>query len=288
MNVTLVAAVTTGAALVLGVVLVGRGLWPGPERLAIVFSRLDGAHSSLPTSDPEPPTRDWRAHLPLLPGTRKRLATQGRSPAEHYEAKLVGAGIGFALPLLVLGAAALVVGYTPLIPAGVGFVGAIIGFFAPDVTTAKTARTRREDSAWALLTYVDLVTLERLANQSAPQALAAAAAMSDHPLFLRLRERLEVARLEQRPPYAELVALADELELPELADVAAVMRLDESGAALAETLRARSAELRNAHLARAKIAAHAATERLTVLMVVPSLLFALIFLAPPLLRLVSR
>lgn len=46
-------------------------------------------------------------------------------------------------------------------------------------------------------------------------------------------------------------------------------------------------ELRDAHLTQAKIDAAAVSERMTVLMVVPSLIFGLVFLIPPLLRLLS-
>ena len=41
------------------------------------------------------------------------------------------------------------------------------------------------------MVYVDLVTLARLANQSAPRALVEAAQMSDHPVLTRIRMTLE-------------------------------------------------------------------------------------------------
>ena len=87
-------------------------------------------------------------------------------------------------------------------------------------------------------------------------------------------------------PYAELKALGRQLELPALTDLADVMSLDESGAALTSTLRARVKELRDAHLTEVKVAAAAISERMTFFMVIPSLVFGLLFLVPPLLRLV--
>lgn len=45
--------------------------------------------------------------------------------------------------------------------------------------------------------------------------------------------------------------------------------------------------MRDAHLTAAKIEASAASERMTFLMVIPSLVFALLFLIPPLLRILS-
>jgi hypothetical protein len=88
-------------------------------------------------------------------------------------------------------------------------------------------------------------------------------------------------------PYDELKAEARRLDLPALSDLADVMRLDESGASLAGTLRARVRELRDAHLTDLKIAASDVSERMTVFMVIPSLVFGLVFLLPPILRLIA-
>jgi len=60
-----------------------------------------------------------------------------------------------------------------------------------------------------------------------------------------------------------------------------------SGAALSNTLRARLKELRDAHLTTMKMNATAISERMTVFMVIPSMIFGLIFLAPPILKLLS-
>jgi len=76
----------------------------------------------------------------------------------------------------------------------------------------------RQDAAEAVLVYIDLVTLARLANQSAPRALVEAAHMSDHPVLARIRMTLERSRLEQQSPWAGLDRLSDELDLPELAN----------------------------------------------------------------------
>ena len=139
----------------------------------------------------------------------------------------------------------------------------------------------------SLLTFIDLVTLERLANASATQALHNAAQVSDAPLFVQMRTALERARLEQHSPYGELRRLADELGLPELNDVADVMQLDESGAALSGALRARVRELRDAHLSREQIAASAAAEGMTIYMTLPALIFGAIFMVAALMRLVG-
>ena len=101
---------------------------------------------------------------------------------------------------------------------------------------------------------------------------------------MQIRTALERARLEQQSPYAELRRLSDELKLSELADIADVMQLDETGAALSGTLRARVRELRDAHLTREQIKASAAAEGMTIYMTLPALSFGLIFLVAAMLR----
>ena len=131
---------------------------------------------------------------------------------------------------------------------------------------------------------------DRLAREGGTlcgQAMMSAASLSDIPLYGRLRGSLERARLEQRPPWQELNRLSQELELPQIADMADVMRLDEQGAALADALRARVRELRDAHLMSEKIAAQQVSERMTLWMVVPSMVFGLVFLTPPILKLLG-
>ena len=97
---------------------------------------------------------------------------------------------------------------------------------------------------------------------------------------------VERATLEQQSPYAELRRLAETLDLPELADVADVMQLDETGAALSGTLRARVRELRDAHLTAEQIRASADAEGMTIYMTLPAMAFGLILLTAALLQIV--
>ena len=170
------------------------------------------------------------------------------------------------------------------LPALAALGGAVVGFFVPDLLLRRTAAAVRVNAVEALLLYIELVTLERLTNASAPQALHNAAQLSEVPLFLQIRSALERARLEQQPPYAELRRLAGQLDLPELADVADVMQLDETGAALSGALRARVKELRDAHLTTEQIRASAEAEGMTLYMTLPALVFGLIFLVAALLK----
>jgi tight adherence protein C len=216
--------------------------------------------------------------IPLSDRQRRALRLQDKPIAEFYADKAVMMIIGAVLPGLT--AFVWTLTGTPLgpWPALLSLAGALVGFFVPDLLLRRAADTARSAAVEALLVYIDLVTLERLANASATQALHSAAQLSDSPLFLQIRTALERAQLEQQPPYDELRRIADQLHLPELADVADVMQLDETGAALSGTLRARVRELRDAHLSSEQTKASAAAEGMTIYMTLPALIFSLIFL----------
>lgn len=287
---------TTGALLGSGAVALLRGLRPPVLPLKQGLALLDTGRVVPDGRDPaaaEPTSGTdrlgaWLAAHPLapLPASQRRALEARNIPVADFMAeKAVYAVIGAVAPGVVAGCVGFLAGWTPVVPIGVAILGTLVGWFVPDVGLHRRAPALRSDMAESLYTYFDLVTLERLANLSAPQALASAASASDAPLFLHLRAALDRARLEQRPPYAELRALGVRLDLPELSDIADVMQMEESGASLTGALRARVRELRDAHLSAQKIAATKVSEQMTVFMVVPSMVFALIFLVPPLLRL---
>ena len=206
--------------------------------------------------------------------------------AEFYADKMVMAVVGAGVPIVLSSGYFLFIGRVSLWPAALVAAGAAIGFFTPDLLLRRTARASRSSAVEALLVFLDLVTLERLANASATSALQQAAELSDAPLFVQIRIALERARLEQQSPYGELRRLAEQLDLPELNDVADVMQLDETGAALSGTLRARVKELRDGHLTQERLVASAAAEGMTIYMTLPALIFGLIFLVAALLTLV--
>jgi len=222
--------------------------------------------------------------IPLSDRQRRALRLQDKPIAEFYADKAVMMVVGAVLPGLAAFVWTLSGAAIGAWPALLSLAGAVVGFFVPDLLLSRAADTARSGAVDALLVYIDLVTLERLANASATQALHSAAQLSDSPLFVQIRTALERARLEQQPPYDELRRIADQLYLPELADVADVMQLDETGAALSGTLRARVRELRDAHLTSEQTKASAAAEGMTIYMTLPALIFSLIFLVAAMLK----
>ncbi len=278
---------------------IGLGLWALVGALALPFRpRLADALDLLDGQLPAPEQTSgvgldrlgsWvriRLRRPVTEATSRRLRLIGRSVDRHYATKALWAVAGLTLPWvanLLVGA-----GTRALIwPTAATVALGAAGFFVPDLLLRGRESASTADNTEALLTFFDLVTLERLANRSSSQALRSAALVSDVAVFASVRDALERARLEQRQPYPDLHRLADDLHLPALADLADVLALEDSGASLAESLRARVRELRDAHLTTAKIAASSLSERMTFFMVIPSMVFALFFLLPPILRLLA-
>lgn len=227
-------------------------------------------------------------HSFIALGAKQRLALklQNKRVAEFYGDKAVMAMVGAVVPATMAFCFGYLTGSLTVLPALVGLLGAVAGFFIPDLILVRRGTRAHTGAEEALLVFIDLVTLERLANASATQALQNAARLSDAPLFTHIRAALDRAQLEQQSPYAELRRLAEQLNLPELVDVADVMQLDETGAALSGTLRARVKELRDAHLTAEQIAASAAAEGMTLYMSLPALIFGLMFITPALLTIV--
>lgn len=288
----LLLAIASGALAAFGLWALAGLLLPVRPRLADALDLLDGRLSAIP--EPTGTGLDrlggWlrvRLRRPVSAATLRRLRIAGRSVNRHYAHKALAGLAGLVLPSLVAGVLAVTISAGVAAPAVTGLVLGVAGFFLPDVLLRSADSERTEDATESLLTYFDLVTLERLANSSGSQSLRAAAALSDVTVFTAIRDALERARLEQRAPYDELQRLGRELELPALVDVAAVMALDESGAALSGALRARVRELRDAHLTQSRIAASAVSERMAFFMVIPSIVFGLFFLVPPILRLLD-
>ena len=92
------------------------------------------------------------------------------------------------------------------------------------------------------------------------------------PAFARLRGALEAARITRQPPWSHLAALGQELGVAEMAELAASITLaGTEGAKVKTSLAAKAATLRAHQLAAAETQAQAATERMSLPLV---LLFA--------------
>lgn len=291
----------TGILVAGGLVLIIAGTVPSTPELTSTVARLHRPMGAEParseravpatTGTPSERLGSWtyrRTPVPLTAGQLRALQIRGRSVTEFYADKAVWTIIGLSMPPMITGAYGYLTGHVSVaLPVITALAGGVAGYFVPDLLLRGQANATRHDASAALLMYIDLVTLERLANASATQALHNAAALSDVGLFRQLRGALERARLEQQAPYAELRRLADELAMPEIRDLADVMQLDETGAALSGSLRARARELRDGHLATTMREANAASEGMTIYMTIPALLLGVMFIVPAIMRIVA-
>jgi Flp pilus assembly protein TadB len=293
---TFTLVVLAGALVAAGLLFLVLALLPAPPRLVDALDRIDGGQRREPQlvdiglsnkrSDRLGAFLYRRSPIPLTERQKQNLRLQSKSIAEFYSDKAVMAVVGAAIPAILAFGVTGMAGAAAPYPTIVAVIGAAVGFFVPDVLLLRATASTRAGAVEALLVYIDLVTLERLANASATQALHNAANLSEVPVFTQIRTALERAQLEQQSPYAELRRLAEQLDLAELADVADVMQLDETGAALSGALRARVRELRDAHLTQEQMQASAAAEGMTLYMTLPALIFGLFFMVPPLMKIV--
>ena len=286
----MVAGMVVGA----GALLIIMGTLRSPIRLSDAFAALEG---SVPEAQETRSERrglealgDWlhaTLKLPLTHNQQRLLLLSGRSVADFFAEKLVLTTTGLLLPAIWLVIQAVLGNPTTPAPLLLGPVLGIGGYFLADLRLARTSRRVSRSTSEAVHTFFDLVALERLANASATQAVTQAATISGAPLFRRMTAGLERCRLEQTTPWRELHRIAEEWDVPELSDFADIMRLEEQGAALAETLQARVRELREGHLAQQRSRAQEDTESLTIWMTLPALFLGLGFIIPPLFTLIG-
>lgn len=280
-------------ALLLGIGL-GVGLWalavwlfpPRPD-LGTVLARI----TAVPTPPPILAIGDagWAATIgrpciaPLralgLPGDRltRDLAVIGRPVAAHLAEKAALTIAGLLLPALLHLLLALA-GFSPgyQFPVLVGVVLAVGGFQLPDLQARAEATKARAGFRHALSAYLDLVWITLAGGAGVDSALNNSVQIGQGWAFAQLRRALDTARLTRTTPWTTLRQLGDELGITELSELAATVSLaGTEGARVRTSLAAKAATLRTHQLADAEGDAQAATERMSL----PVMLLLLGFLA---------
>jgi hypothetical protein len=268
-----------------GVAVLVAAMLPAVPDLRAALERLDG-RAAPPVAVSGGPSVFGRARQQWLPPLAetlglRRYAAELRVVGETAEVlalrKAGYALLGLVFPLVLAAASSLFGVKLPLVIAPVAglALGAVL-FFVPDLDLHKRAAEGREAMRRTVCAYLELVALERAADAGTVEALDRAAALGDGPQFARIRDALLHAQLAGQPPWHGLTELAAELAVPELEDLADIMRLSgEDGAAVYATLRARAASLRTQLLAANTTKANAASEH----MIVPVALLGIAFMA---------
>ena len=204
---------------------------------------------------------------------------------QHYGNKVLYALVGLVLPPL-LGYFFIVLNL-PIpfaIPAAGSLVAAVVFYTFPDINVRGDSKVARAEFARALGVYIDLVALERLSGAGARQAMESAAEVGDSWVYVRIAEELQRSRWSGIAPWDALQNLSDELGLPELGDMADVMRMSGEGSQVYDNLRARSAAMRSSTLNTERANANAMSERMNMPMSMLGVVFMVILITPALLR----
>ena len=219
----------------------------------------------------------------------RELAILRKPLSRFYGEKIMFALLGLAIPPLLTGFFTLLGATLPFVIPVIATLGfAAVMFFLPDYNVRDDAKKARAEFSRALGAYIDLVALERNNGSGPRQAMEAAAAVGDSWVFRRLSEELARTRWSGLTPWEALRALGDELGLPELDDLADIMRLSgEEGAQVYASLRARSAGMRTAMLNHEKAKANEIGERMSIPMSLLGVIFLAILVAPALLRVIG-
>jgi Flp pilus assembly protein TadB len=202
-----------------------------------------------------------------LPGSvRADLSMVGRSLEAHLAATILGAVVGFFVPLVLSALAGVAFGSSfGLVPLWAGLVGALVGGLLPSSRVKSAADSRRRDFRHVVSSFLDLVAMNLSGGRGVPEALQTAAAISDSWAMLRIRDSLQTARLQGVTPWAALGELGDELRVDELRDLAAALGLvADDGAKVRDSLYARSESMRQRELADSEGRAQAQSQSMLV------------------------
>lgn len=297
-------AVLAGATTGLGVVLIARELLPSQPQLAAALERLQPPKltpTAAAPAEPEGAAVAGTSSLEIRVGRRllrplqdapfvrlpeRELNLLGRPVVQHLGQKVLMGLLGLVFPTLFTVVAAVAGVSLPIVvPAFGGLVLGAVLFVVPDLEVRRKAAVAREEFARAVSAYIDLIALERTAGAGPHQALAQAATVGHSWVFLRLREELIRAEFSGVPPWEALHGLDEELGLPELSDVADIMRMcGEYDTAVVDALRARSRGLRVALLAKEQTRANEESERMVMPVAMLGLIFFALLGAPAIIR----
>jgi tight adherence protein C len=159
----------------------------------------------------------------------------------------VGLLIGFTLPVIMGGAAPVVLGCL------IG--GTVLGFFAPDLAIYQVAYNRREQIRRDLPDAMDLLTITVEAGLAFDAALTQVARNTEGPLadeFFRVLQEIQLGRSRGEA----LEQMGERINVEELKSfVGSVMQADSLGIPIAQVLRVQAREMRIKRSQRAEEAA---------------------------------
>lgn len=191
--------------------------------------------------------------LAILDWTRDQLVAR----------KLTYAASGLLAPCLI--GVALAIGGLPgyaALPAAVGIAVAAVGWQTPSADAREQAGKARAAFRSNLEFFLTLVAGERRSRGSVEEALDEAAAISDTAAFVAMRRVIRRATLAGGKPWTALRRLGEQLDVPELRNLADIAATAADGAAVYDTLLASARTLRHTALTQSRTQANLASERM--------------------------
>ena len=280
----MITALALGAGTGFGMWLVVRGLFPPRPSLAEALAQLKRVPEAAPVLAPVSeggvaaqlgrPLAELLGHVGagwLVPGRiRQDLAVLDRSAERHLAEKVTLALTGLLLVPALAALAALDGSHVPLaLPLWGALVLGVCGFVVPDLGIHADANRRRRDFRHALSSFLDLVVVALAGGGGVESALADAAGVGAGWPFAYLRRALDQSRLAREAPWTALGRLGAELGIGELSELAASVALaGTEGAKVRASLAAKATSLRTHQLAEAETTDQAATERMSLPVVV--------------------
>lgn len=289
-------ALIPGVILGLGLYFIIAALLPRHPQLKAAIGRINESKGTqAPGSSQSMETRlgGWTSrHVPdsswfREPTTDLRLI--GMSKEKYYYDKILLATVGLLAPL-VFGLFLQALGILPFyLPALIGIPIAILLWTGVDQDVKKKAKKARTEFTRAIAVYLELVAVERKRFIGPEQALLSAASVGQSWVFVRLRQELARAEYAGVTGWDALSTLSTEIDVPELDDVANIVRLSgEEGASIYETLRSRGKTLRHKLLAEENEKANSATERVQIPIAITLFVYVGIIMTPPVMGLFTN
>ena len=156
----------------------------------------------------------------------------------------------FAIPVLFSFFWLLGLHLSIIIPLWLALLAAIGCFLLPDLEVRGEARKRREDFRRVVAAYLDLVAMNLAGGRGLPEALMAAADLSDSPAIRRIRFSLADARLSGQTQWTALRMLGEQIGIEELQDLGSALALvADDGAKIRQSLSSRAETMRRRELA---------------------------------------
>ncbi|CAL9553585.1 type II secretion system F family protein [Streptomyces sp. NPDC057245] len=267
MNLTM--PVLVGAVLGLGIYALVRALMPSRRSSIQQVARIDAMRARGAAYESSRVAQDTGrlgslraqvgarvAELYLQQGWEQRslradLAVLDRSWEKFLATKaLLAVGGLFFGPFLFAIVWTLGFGDSPVIPVWLALLCAALFFFLPDLEVRRDAAEKRRDLRRVIGAYLDLVSMSLAGGRGLPEALMAAAEVSDGWATHRIRNALADARITGISQWQALGQLGEELGVEELKDLSASLALvADDGAKVRESLSSRAETMRHRELA---------------------------------------